>query len=654
MPTTLELVLILLAAAVLAVALFRVFNLPALLGYIILGAAFGLTLPALEADSPAAHLAEFGVVFLMFSIGLEFSLSKLKTMRGLVFGLGGLQVGITMLLVTAFGLLMGMSLESGLAVGAILAMSSTAIVSKLLAEHNELDSDHGRQIIGVLLFQDLAVAPLVIFIPALAASQDMAESLGWASLKAALALVVILAIGQRLMRPWFHVIARTKSSELFMLNVLLITLGLAYVTDRAGLSLALGAFLAGVLIAETEYRYQVESDIRPFRDVLMGLFFVSIGMLLDFRVLAEQWLEVLLAVILFISIKLLLVTLIAALFNQRWSIALRTGLSLAQAGEFGFVLLSVAGQHSLLGETMHQNILAAMILSMLIAPLLIQHSGRLAHFLEGGDWNRRAAGIHEIAAKTFGINGHVILCGYGRTGQNLARLLEAEGIPYIALDHDPRRVQAAAAAGENVVFGESTRQEVLLAAGLRRARALVVTYAHTPTAVHTLAAVQRINPELPVVVRTVDDTDLDKLRDAGATEVVAEVMEGALMLGSQTLLLIGLPLAQVLKRIRQTREQRYSALRGYFRGTSDEAAEGDEAAQARLDTVSLPPRHPRLGQTLRDLQLERMGVTVVAVRRRGIRGTEPAPDTRLEAGDILVLRGGGEALAAVKLQLGEG
>ncbi len=652
MPTTLELVLVLLGAAVLLVSLFRRMHLPALLAYILIGAALGLILPHPEEDSPASHLAEYGVVFLMFSIGLEFSLTKLKTMRMVVFGLGGLQVLLTMMLTTGVGLLLGLSLEAGLAVGAILALSSTAIVSKMLVERNELDSEHGRQIIGVLLFQDLAVAPLAIFIPVLAASGNMAESLGWAMLKVTVTLALILALGQRLMRPWFHLVARAKSSELFMLNVLLITLGLAYITDQAGLSLALGAFLAGVLIAETEYRYQVESDIRPFRDVLMGLFFVSVGILLDIDELIGHWAEILLVVSLYVALKLLLIFLIALLFNRNRSTALRSGLALAQAGEFGFVLLSVATGHGLLTPSVEQTILAAMVLSMLAAPFLIHFSSRLARFLEGSEWTRRAVGIHEIAAKTFGISGHVLLCGYGRTGQNLARLLEAEGVPYVALDHDPGRVRDAAAAGENVVFGDSTRREVLLAAGLRRAKAVVVSFAHTPETLHTLAAVQEIMPELPVLVRTVDDTDMDRLREGGATEVVPEVMEGALMLASQTLLMLGLPLARVLRRIRLTREARYSSMRGYFRGITD--SEEDESMQERLVSIALPAKHPAVGHRLGEFDLEGQGSTVVAVRRRGIRGTEPDPSTRLQAGDILILRGTPDALSAAEMRLAGG
>lgn len=648
MPTTLELAILLLATGMVATALFRALKLPALLGYILIGAGFAPFLPAPEEHNPTTRLAEFGVVFLMFSIGLEFSLTKLRTMRQEVFGLGGLQVLLSMLLLTAFGLLLGLHWESGLAMGAVLAMSSTAIVSRLLAERSELDSPHGRQIFGVLLFQDLAVAPLAIFIPALAASEDMALALGLATLKAVIVLGLILTLGQRLMRPWFHLVARAKSAELFMLNVLFITLGLAYVTDSAGLSLALGAFLAGVLISETEYRYQVESDIRPFRDVLMGLFFVTVGMLLDFGVVAELWRQVLAALVLLIVFKLVIVLLLAGLFNQGWATALRTGLSLAQAGEFGFVLLAVALQHGLLDHQQQQYLLAAMVLSMLLAPLLVQASDRLARHLEGGDWTRKAVGIHEIAARSFGISNHVILCGYGRSGQSLARLLEAEQVPYIALDHDPRRVRAAATAGEPTVFGDSTRAEVLLAAGVRRARAVVVTFANTPEAEKTLGAVQSIKQEVPVIVRTLDETDMEKLMDAGATEVVPEVIEGALMLGSQTLLMAGLPLSRVLRRIRTTREARYRSLRGFFRGLTDAEEDG---AEERLASIRVDKNLPALGSSLEELDLEELGVTVVALRRQGKRNADPTPDLRLLAEDVLILRGGPEALAAAELRL---
>lgn len=649
MHSTLELTLILLAAGVFALALLKAAGMPALLGYVLIGIGLGPFLPGMDADSATAHLAEFGVVFLMFSIGLEFSLARLKTMRQAVFGLGGLQVTISMFIVMVFGLILDLPWETGLALGGVIAMSSTAIVSKLLSERDELDSEHGRLILGVLLFQDLAVAPLIIFVPALAQSSGLGEALLYASLKAVLVLTLILTLGQKLMRPWFHIVAQSKSSELFMLNVLLVTLGLAYITDRAGLSLALGAFLAGVLIAETEYRYQVEADIRPFRDVLMGLFFVSVGLMLDLSVVIRHWEQVLGIMALLILGKLLVIALLAGLFTQSWPVVVRVGSGLAQAGEFGFVLLGLTLANGLLAGPMHQVILAAMVLSMLAAPLLLLAGTRLAQRMEGGAWMEEARGVHEIAARAFGKQKHVILCGYGRSGQSLARLLESEHIPFIALDHDPRRVRAAAQAGDNVVFGNSTRAEVLMAAGVQRAKAVVVSFAHTPSALKIIAIVQRLRPDAPIIVRTVDDNDLDRLREAGASEVVPEVMEGALMLASQTMLMAGVPLARVLKRIRQTREARYGAMRGYFRGLTDE--DEDEASGERLTSVLLEPGHTGCGRTLAELAFEKWGASVVGIRRQGNPSGEYGPDSLLAAGDIVLLRGEPDALAAAEIAL---
>ncbi len=652
MPSTLELTLILLAGGVVAVGLLKAAGLPALLGYVLIGIGLSPFLPAVDTHSPTAHLAELGVVFLMFSIGLEFSLTRLKTMRMAVFGLGGLQVALTMFLVMALALAIGLPWETGLALGGVLAMSSTAIVSKLLSERDELDSEHGRLILGVLLFQDLAVAPLIIFVPALAQSDGLGPALALATLKAGLALILILTLGQKLMRPWFHVVARRKSSELFMLNVLLVTLGLAYVTDRAGLSMALGAFLAGVLIAETEYRYQVEADIRPFRDVLMGLFFVTVGLMLDLDAVMRFWREILAVLTALLVLKLVVVVLLATLFTQSPAVLARVGLGLAQAGEFGLVLLALALGHGLLVADQHQVVLAAMILSMLLAPLLLLAGDRLARRLEGGAWMARARGVHEIATRAFGVQGHVIVCGYGRSGQSLARLLEAERVPFIALDHDPRRVRAAASAGDPVVFGDATRVEVLTAAGVQRARAVVISFAHSASALKILAAVQRVRPDAPVIVRTLDDGDLDRLREAGATEVVPEVLEGALMLGTQTMLMAGVPLARVLRRIRQTREARYGAMRGYFRGLTDELA--DDARGERLSSLMIRPGMYALGRSLAELGLARLGVAVVGLRRPGAAQPVSDPDEPLRAGDVLLLRGEAEALASAELALTQG
>ena len=647
-------VLILLGSTVVAVALFRMLRLPPLLAYLFVGVSVG---PHGQGWIPATEqtraLAEFGVVFLMFTIGLEFSLAQLKAMRHLVFGLGGAQVVLTALAVLGLCLAWGMDWRAGLALGGIIAMSSTAIVSKLLAERVELHSVHGRQTMGVLLFQDLAVVPFLVLIPALAKGGDgLLAALGAAMLKAAIALALILYFGQKLMRPWFHAIARRKMRELFMLNVLLVTLGLAYLTQQADLSLALGAFLAGMLISETEYRYQVEADIQPFRDVLLGLFFITIGMQLDLGLLVQHaaWVALLLLGLLFG--KLTVVFVLARAFGCNTGDALRTGLTLAQAGEFGFVLLVEAAHLPALSPGVLQAVLAAMLLSMALAPLIMHYREAIVEKLVAGEWMSQAARLHDIAVKSFSVQGHVIVCGYGRSGQNLARFLEREQIPLIALDLDPARVKLAAAAGESVVYGDAARREVLAAAGIARARAVVVTYADVPSALRVIAAVQALNPQVPVIVRTVDDAELTRLLQAGAAEVVPEVLEGSLMLASHALILLGVPLARVLRSVREVRASRYQLLKAFFHGATDEPEEVQaERVEPRLYTVMLDERAAGVGKTLADLRLEDMAVTVTAVRRRNIRGFDPQPDTRLEAGDAVILLGEPEGLSLAEARL---
>ena len=650
----LELILLLLAAAVVAIIVCRLVRLPPILGYLAVGIAVGPHAMGWVPDNANVRdLAEFGIVFLMFSIGLEFSLPQLNTMRRAVFGLGLAQVAITTVVAMLALHVLGYGWLAGFALGGALAMSSTAIVSKMLAERMELNSTHGSDVMGTLLFQDLAVVAFLIAVPTLSeGGTDLWQSLAIAAGKAAVALGVILVFGQWPMRAWFHVIARARSSELFMLNVLLVTLGLAALTELAGLSFALGAFLAGMLIAETEYRYQVEEDIKPFRDVLLGLFFVTVGMYLDLRVVGANLGWVALLLVGPVLSKLILVAILARLFGAPLGAALRTGFYLAQAGEFAIVLLALASDIAVIDPTVAQLVLAAMVLSMLSAPLLIQVAAPLARRLTADDWLARAAQVTQIAARTMARQEHVIICGFGRSGQNLARLLEKEEISCIALDADPERVREAAADGSSVVYGDAGRREALIAAGLPKARAVVVTFADTATALKILHHVQQLRPELPVIVRTVDDSELDRLIKAGATEVVPEVLEGSLMLASHSLLLVGVPLNRVLARIREIREERYSLFRGFFHGATD-AADAADNLQPRLHSVLLTDRSSAVGRTLGELDFKAL-VEVTGVRPRGMRTTLPAPDYRLAPGDVVVLLGRPENLTVAERRLLQG
>ena len=663
MASTLELVLLYLVAAVLGVVVCRSLKLPPMLGYLVVGVLIGPNALALAKDtSGVTYLAEFGVVFLMFVIGLEFNLPKLRSMRALVFGLGMSQVVLTMVgtllghaaLVAGFAWFLNeqwqMSWQGAVVLAGAIAMSSTAIVVKLMAERLELESEHGRRVMAVLLFQDLAVVPLLVLIPALDSSgEQLLAALGLAAIKAVLLLTLLLVGGQKLMRWWLTLVARRKSDELFMLNLLLVTLGLAWLTEHFGLSLALGAFVAGMLVAETEFKHQVETDIKPFHDVLLGLFFITIGMKLDWRPVLEQWPLVLLLTAGPVLAKFLLVAALARLFGAQPGVALRTGLYLAQAGEFGFVLLTLGADNGLVAAEWMSPILASMVLSMLATPFLIMYSNVIVNKLSASDWLMQSVALTSIAKKTIGTEGHVIICGYGRSGQNLARLLEPERIPYMAMDLDPDRVRMAAAAGQSVVFGDAARLQSLMAAGLARAAAVVVSYHDTASALKILRLVQDHAPHVPVVVRTVDDADIDRLRAAGATEVVPEAIEGSLMLAGHALALVGVPMQRVIRITRDARDARYGLLRGYFHGADDDTLE--ELHQARLRSVTLPLAGRCVGRTLGSLALAELGLSVVSVRRAT--GGVVAPDLSylMVGGDTLVLSGLPEPLARIEATL---
>ncbi len=638
---TLPLILILLISSVLAVALFRAFQLPAMLAYFLVGLALGPHTFGLLPDTNATReFAEFGIVFLMFSIGLEFSLPQLYAMRKKVLGLGGAQVLITLLVVMGIAKLTGLDWPAAFVIGSALAMSSTAIVSKILAERVDLNSRHGRLSIGVLLFQDIAVVPVLVLIPALGvADANLTMVLGLALLKAAAMLLFLFTIGKWLINPWFNLVASQRSRELFVMNVLMITLLLAFATKLAGLSYALGAFIAGMLISETKFRYQVESDISPFRDILLGLFFISVGMLLDLQQIFNNIGLVLLILVGFILFKAAIVALVVRLVKYETGVAIRTGLILAQAGEFSFVIVALGVEQKLITGPALQLILAVSLLSMVIAPFLIQYNGRITRRLVSSYSRNSGQVVQDIDDVGKHLHNHVIICGYGRSGQYLGRFLKEENIPFVALDIDPARVLEAAAAGENVMFGDAARRVVLEAAGGARAKALIISYADNRAAMKILHIVQESYPQLPVIVRTVDDSNMEALREAGAAEVVPEILEGSLMLASHALMLLGVPLNRVVKRIRIFREERYKLFRGYFHGISDAEDEDIEKQQVRLHSVIISAGTFAIGKRLADIHLENFNVEVKSIRRPNSNGTEPTNESLLAEGDVIVLLG---------------
>lgn len=640
---TLQIILSLLAIAVVTVTLFRRLHLPPILGYLLVGVLVGPFGAALVASNEETRfLAEFGVVFLLFMIGLEFSLPQMIAMKGSVFGLGGSQVLITGGLVGTAVWGIGLAPAVAIITGGLIALSSTAIVIKQLAEQAELNSEHGRVAVSILLFQDLAVIPLLVVIPILAGSTDegMASLLLWALLKAALVFVAIMAVGHWLLRPLFHEIASARSAELFTLTVLLVTLAAAWLTHEAGLSLALGAFLAGMMLGETEYRHQIEADIRPFQDVLLGLFFITVGMRVDLLSLIPilHWVILLAAAL--ILLKAMIILVLVRGTRRSMSVSLRSALLLAQGGEFGFVLLDLSLETSLLPGQLGQVLFATIILSMIVSPFLIRYNGRLANrFCALRNFGDEVQTLQDLEHEAEQLDRHVIICGYGRIGQNLGRMLEQEGFPYVALDLDPAVVREAHEAGEPVHFGDGARREILDAAGLQRASVVVLSFEDHHRAIRILHHIRETQPELPVLVRTRDDSHLEELETAGATQVMPEAVEASLMMGGQLLLLLKVPASRIFKIMREIREGHYKLLRDFFHGEEAMDLEQDEAFQERLHTVTLPDKAFAVGHTIEDLHLWDWDVSITAVRRGGIRGEAPGPETRLQAGDVLVLAG---------------
>lgn len=642
---TLSIIVLLLAFSVSSVILFRRFNLPPVLGYLLVGVLIGPhAYDLIDKVDTVSHPAEFGVLFLMFSIGLEFSLAKLYSMRRIVFGLGLAQVVISIVVAALISMAFDLSWQAGIALGCAVSMSSTAVLIKLLADRMELDSKHGREVFGVLLFQDLAVVPLLILIPALSGSPgQLATQMGLAFVKAAVILGLVFFGGQKIMHYWFHVVARNKSAELFMLNILLITLGLAWLTQVSGLSAALGAFLAGMLISETQYRLQVEEAIKSFRDVLMGLFFITIGMLLDMHLVVSNLFAVAGVLTGLLVIKFIMVAGLSRLFGSMPGTAIRSALWLCAGGEFGFVLISIIRTEQLVPPAVLQTVLAALVLSLLIAPFIIHFSDRIVLSLVSNEWMLRSMQITQSASHFMTMEKHALICGFGRTGQYVARFMAHEGTPYLALDLDPDRVREASMAGENVIYGSAAMRENLINAGVSRASVVIISFVDISTTEQILMHVRELAPSVPVIVKTQEERDLRRLYRAGAAEAVPEILESAMMLASYALIHLGVPINRVFRRIRQIRSERYQTLRGVFRGES--SSDHFDIDEPRLHSITLSDGTYAIGKTLGELMLSEFGVQVNAVRRRQILAHAPSEDTCFEEGDVIVIMGIPSALS---------
>ncbi|AKP74156.1 K(+)/H(+) antiporter [Piscirickettsia salmonis] len=653
-PVVFTQLLALLGASIGVIYLFHRLNLPSVLGYLSVGIFAGLMLDytSLLQLQDMQVIAKFGVVFLLFSIGLQLPIRRLLAMKSAVFLLGGLQVVITTVVAWGIAALTPLSPTAAFVVGAAASLSSTAMISKTLADSKELNTPLGRSAFGAIIFQDMMVAPLLIIITALAettGNESLWFNISLEMVKGAATLIFLYFIGHWILSPLFLAISKTRSSELFMLTALFTALAAANFTEMMGLSKELGAFLAGVLLSGTPYHHQVEADIRPFKDSLLGFFFISVGMMVDIHLLPIVWQQVTLVAFGLVVIKLILTTLICRglrMHNRRDS--LRIGILLAQGGEFSFVLIALASQIQILSPIDDQVLLMSFIFSMIISLLLIYSYDKLKkHFPEP---NLATSSLTNNYNEE--LNGHVIICGFGRTGQQIAGILASEGFQYLAIDSDPTRVNQAALAGENIIYGDASRESILEATKLNLAKALVITFANKDAAAAITQHAHKTSPKINILVRTHNDDDYKKFMAIGATEVITRTSESSLLLGSHLLLLLGVPRYRVMRWSFDTHQNRYSMLRGFFQaGDSLHHHEDNDNERENLQSFFLPARSFAIGKTIAELNLNQYEVIITALRRNGIRSEDPPVETKLKENDIIVLYGRSNAIENAEVKL---
>lgn len=653
-------ILILLSCSVIFVVICRRLHLPAIIGYLSVGMIVGPGgvgwLPTIE---DLNHLAEFGIVFLMFTLGLEFSIPRLMAAKRILLGLGGLQVLICTVIATSATWLLGFNIIQSFIIGGALALSSTAVVVKQLTEQKKQHTAFGSMAINILLFQDLAAVGFLILIPAFSGNESdpILATFLLTLVKGVFAFVSMTLLSMWVLRPLFHEVAKARSTELFMMATLLVALSAAGVTYYLGLSMALGAFIAGLMLGETEFRHQIELDIRPFRDVLLGLFFVVIGANLDLSLLPSILDKVLMLLVAIIAVKMILIAGIVKTFS-RLSIqsSLRTGLILAHGGEFTFVLLTEAIDHDLLSRSERPILFSAVVISLMLAPLLIRYSEQIIDLFSRSnkkeELDLKDLNPNQLVDLAAELENHVILCGYGRVGQILARFLDQEEIPWIALDMDPVRLSKSSIAGEHAFYGDSTSPHTLLAAGLARARMIVITFADEEPALQVVKHVREMRLDVPLFVRTQDDSNLKAFQDAGATEVVPETLESSLMLASHLLLTLGVPTKKIIDKIRTIHADRYEILRGMYRGEDDISLIDHETESRRsLHSIFVPEGAKAVNQRISIIAPDDEEFYVKSLTRDGERISDPALDTSIQVGDVLVIFATPEESTAFEQQL---
>ncbi|MFT6985082.1 MAG: CPA2 family monovalent cation:H+ antiporter-2 [Psychromonas sp.] len=643
--------LLLLLFAIISVIVLRQFRLSNIVAYLFTGFMLGPSLlNFLNSYHEIELVAEFGIVFLMFSLGLEFSLNKVIAMRRSLFGVGVLQVSGSFLVFYLLSQLLAMNWQQSFMVACVLTMSSTAIIVKILSDQQRLHSQQGKLAVAILLFQDLAVVLFLIIIPIIARPAldgEFVTSLSVAFVKGIFAVTVLLSVGRWLLPHFFYEMGRLRSDEVFILSTLFVTLLAAWFTQLLGLSMALGAFLAGMMLAESHYRHQLSADIRPFKDILMAMFFISIGTLLDFGVLRDNLATLFLIVAGMMVAKTLTTMLAALIMREKLTTSLAVGIALAQMGEFGFILVAMANKYQLLDEQLSSLLIATGVISMSLTPVLVKYSSRITR-----EFLHQYENVFRFQKTLPGqFNDHIIICGYGRVGQIVSRFLRSESLPFMVLDRDPMRVKEARKGGEQIEFGDASRREILLVAGIEKAKLLIITFDDLQRSMALLAQIRLLNPSVKVLVRTKTDKGLEALKKAGATEVVPEVLEGSLMLVAHVLFLSGIPRRRIMERLECERRTKYQHLHGFYYGQKSPKDKETWVIEP-LHAVVLTENSAVLDSFVEQFNFS--GIIIKSLHRQGGEEVVISKDVRFNVGDVVLLQGAKkDLLKAEKILLGK-
>jgi CPA2 family monovalent cation:H+ antiporter-2 len=643
-PQLLQDLLVLLLASVPIAFIFNRLRLPTIVGFMITGVLIGPFGIGLIKDPQAIDvLAEIGVALLVFTIGLEFSLRRILDMKRLVLIGGGLQVILAVLLVMGIARVLGRPFSQAIFFGFLFALSSTAIVLKSYIDRAEIDAPHGRTGVGILLFQDLSIVPMMLMVPILGGRQGSDPTRIALTLGIAVAAIAVIIFTTRIVVPYllYHIV-RLRSPEVFIITVVLLSLGTAWITSQFGLSLALGAFIAGMMLSESEYSHQIVADILPFRDVFNSLFFISIGMLLSWSALSADVLVVLAWVIALIVGKALLVLAVVRLLGYSLRVSIMTGVGLAQVGEFSFIVAKAGLPEGLLSAEDYQRFLAASILSMIATPFLIKAAPRIGYalqsvFLPGSSLEPTVDGFDPGEGN---LRGHVVIIGYGLNGRNLAKVLRRTGVPYVVLELNAEAVRNATNEGEPVVYGDATRREVLYHVGLERARILVLAISDPAATRHTVSLGRQMNPNIHIIVRTRYMTEMQDLRNLGADEVIPEEFETSIEIFSRVLREYGIGRNIIQRQVEAIRNEGYEMLRTPSLPIIDMGKISEALGSASTETVQVDPDSPAVGKTIGELKLRTItGVSIIAIIQEGEANVNPGPETAINAGDVLVLIG---------------